>query len=757
MAKGSRRAGAVESAKKSPFPEREEILRFVRESGGKAGKREIARAFGLDARQKMDLKDVLRRLELDGSLTRTRGRKRAHPGRLPAVAVVEITGVGRDGDLLARSGVWDGDSEPPQIVMRPERKGRPALGPGARVLARLVPVMADDDLTILEYGGETIRRLSSTPLTMLGVIERAGGHFLLKSTDRRARQACVVEMNDIGEAGPGDLVRAEVLEGRARGPRRAKILERLGVLTGGRATSAIAIHHHGIPTAFKPEAIAQAEAATAAPMGKRRDLRSVPLITIDGADARDFDDAVFAEADDDPENAGGFHLIVAIADVAWYVRPDSPLDHAAYDRGNAVYFPDRVVPMLPEALSDGWCSLVPHEERPCLVAHLWISRSGEVRRHHFERAMIRSHARLTYEQAQAAFDGHHDGVTDALGATVFEPLLGAYAALLKARQKRGVLELDLPERRIGLDDDGHVTGVDLRERLEAHRLIEEFMIVANVAAAETLERKQVFTLYRVHDQPGLEKIEALRDFLDDLGLSLPKGQAIRARQLNAILGKVAGTDAQAQVNDAVLRAQAQAVYAPGNIGHFGLSLRRYTHFTSPIRRYADLLVHRGLIAALGLGPGGFARTDRDPGAVGEHMSATERRATMAERDTLDRYMAHYMADKIGACFAGRVTGVTRFGLFVALDETGADGLIPISTLPPDNYRLDDSGRFLAGRHHRRRFGIGQRLNVRLADADPLTGGLILRLTSENDGLAGRTQRRKSGSRPACPRPSRRGR
>ncbi|MEQ8665865.1 MAG: ribonuclease R [Rhodospirillales bacterium] len=726
MAKKAKTSG---KSGKSPFPSREEIIRFVRESDGRAGKREIARAFGLDARQKMDLKKLLRELELDGSVMRTRGKRLADPARLPPVAVVEVTGFGRDGDVLAKPGVWEGEDAPPPIIMRPEKKGRPALGPGDKALARLTPILADDGETVREYKGETIRRLTSTPLTVLGVLEKTGGHFHLKPTDKRAKQNYVVEMGDVGDAGPGDVVRCEVLRGRGLGLKRARVIERLGSLTGGRAASVIAIHQHGIPTEFKPEAIDQAEAATAAPLDGRTDLRAIPLVTIDGADARDFDDAVFAEPDEDNGNPGGFHLIVAIADVAWYVRPGSPLDHAAYERGNSVYFPDRVVPMLPEALSNGWCSLVPHEDRPCLAAHLWISSTGELRRHRFERAMMRSHARLTYEQAQAAFDGRRDRATETLGDAVLGPLLGAYRAFSKARKQRGVLELDMPERRVELDDQGNATGISVRQRFDSHKLIEEFMIAANVAAAETLERKRSTLLYRIHDQPGVEKIEALRTFLETLNLSLPKGQVLRAQQFNSILAKVADTEHRDMVNDAVLRAQAQAQYAPDNIGHFGLSLRRYCHFTSPIRRYADLVVHRALISTLGLGPGGIDEMTRDLGDAGEHLSVTERRAAAAERDTVDRYMATYMVDRVGATMTGRVTGVTRFGLFVALDETGADGLIPISTLPADYYRLDESGHALVGDDRGMRFGLGQIVDVSIADVDPITGGMALRLVA----------------------------
>ncbi len=717
------------------MPGREEIIRFIRESDGRVGKREIARAFGLDARQKMELKKLLRELELDGSLQRTRGRKFADPGSLPPVAVVEVTGFSRDGDVLAKPGIWEHETDPPMIFMRPEKKGRPALGPGDKVLARLTPVNAGGDAPAREYKGETIRRLSSTPTTVMGKLERSGGHLRLIPTDRRAKQEYIVEMGDAGDAGPGDLVRCEALRQRGMGLRRARVIERLGSADGPKAASVIAIHHHGLPTEFKPEALDQAARAKAAPMkltgvGNRADLRDVPLVTIDGADARDFDDAVFAEPD--PENDGGFHLIVAIADVAWYVRPGDPLDHAAYERGNSAYFPDRVVPMLPEALSNGWCSLVPDEDRPCMAAHLWIDADGRLRRHRFERAMMRSHARLTYDQAQAAFDGHPDEICARLGDAVFRPLSAAYEAFLKARRSRGVLELDLPERRVEVDDEGNVTRIAVRERFDSHKLIEEFMICANVAAAEALERRKSPLLYRIHDQPSAEKIEALGAFLETLGLSLPKGQVIRAEQFNRILEKARGTSESDMINDAVLRSQAQAAYAPDNIGHFGLNLRRYAHFTSPIRRYADLVVHRSLIETFGMGPGGIADMTRDLGDAAEHLSVTERRAAIAERDTIDRYTASYMADKIGGTFSGRVTGVTRFGLFVALDDTGADGLIPISTLPADYYRLDDSGTRLVGDDTGRTFGLGMRLDATIAEADALTGGMVLRFAGSDD-------------------------
>ena len=462
-------------------------------------------------------------------------------------------------------------------------------------------------------------------------------------------------------------------------------------------------------------------------MKNRADLRALPLVTNDGADARDFDDAVWAEPDPDRNNPGGWRLLVAIADVAWYVRPGDPLDKEACERGNSVYFPDRVVPMLPEALSNGWCSLVPNEDRPCLAAHLRIDADGNLLSHRFERAMMRSAARLTYTQVQEAREGRPDDDTDPLTDTVIAPLYGAYEALARARKGRGVLELDLAERRVVIGEDGAVVRVETRERFDSHKLIEEFMICANVAAAVGLEEGKRPCVYRVHDQPSRDKLEALHQFLDTLGIKFPRGQVVRAKDLNRILAKAEGRPDARMINEVVLRSQAQAVYDPANIGHFGLALRRYCHFTSPIRRYADLLIHRALIEGLGLGAGGQGGDVPDLARVSEHISATERRAAAAERDAVDRFTAGYLAEKVGAVFAGRINGVTRFGLFVTLDESGGDGLVPMSSLPDDYYVHDEKNHRLVGRSTRRAFHLGDAVEVRLAEANPITGGLILEM------------------------------
>jgi ribonuclease R len=712
----------------TPFPSKAEVLAFIRESPSPVGKREIARAFRLRGDQRVELKALLKELKQDGLLEPHEKRKVARPGALPAVAVLEVSTVDPDGELLARPVVWNRDEAPPTIYLAPERRGRPALGPGERVLARLTRL---PDGT---YEGQPIRVLGGAPKRLLGLYDPDSDGGRLHPTDRRAKTDFRLAPADAGEAEAGDLVLVEVKPHHKRlALRDVRVVERLGPMDSPKALSLISIHEHGLPTVFTSEALAEAAAAGPVKLGKRRDLRRIPLVTIDGADARDFDDAVWAETDTDPANPGGWHLLVAIADVAHYVRPRSALDRAAQERGNSAYFPDRVVPMLPEALSNGWCSLRPGEERPVLAAHLWLDRDGRLLRHGFERGLMRSAARLTYSQVQAAHDGDPDEVAGPLLDPVIRPLYGAYRALARARTARGTLDLDLPERQIVIGGDGTVEAIEPRARLDSHRLIEEFMITANVAAAETLEERRQPCLYRVHDAPDPQKIEALRQVLETFGLRLARGQVIRPRFFAQILDKVADEAHAPLVSDLVLRAQSQAAYAPGNLGHFGLALSRYAHFTSPIRRYADLMVHRALISGLALGAGGLEPED---GArfeeIGQHISTTERRAQAAEREAVDRFTAAFLKDSLGTIVQGRITGVTRFGLFVQMSETGADGLVPISTLPQDFYDHRAEEHRLVGRRWGRSYRLGDRVQARLVEANPLTGGLVLELVTESD-------------------------
>ncbi|MBF0561942.1 MAG: ribonuclease R [Alphaproteobacteria bacterium] len=710
-----------------PLPTKEQLREFIRESSGPVHKREIARAFNIRGDDRALLRQMLKDLESDGIVDRPHKRTFAPPGALPSVAVVEVTGTDLDGELLARPMVWRGTGHPPKIILAQERtRSGPAIGVGDRVLARLREVGNHI------YEGRPIKRLAAAPAQILGVYEpvgEAGGR--LRPTNRREKGEYRV--------GQGESLGAaeRVPGGRHYGPRPVRVIERLGNMTNPRAISLIAIHSHDIPVEFPPEALAQAAAAGPASDTGREDLRPLPLVTIDGEDARDFDDAVWAEPDTDPANPGGWHVIVAIADVAWYVRPGDALDRAAFERGNSVYFPDRVVPMLPEVLSNGWGSLKPEEDRPCLAVHMWLDVQGNRQRHRFTRAVMRSAARLTYTRVQAARAGVPAEAMTFLAPTVIAPLYGAYKALQAWRERRGTLELDLPERRVVLGDAGKLGRVEPRPRYDSHRLIEEFMIAANVAAAEQIETVGQPCMYRLHDQPSPDKLDALRDFLATIGLKLSRGQVLKPQHFNQILAKAAGTPQAHIVNEIVLRSQAQAEYNPAHIGHFGLCLSHYAHFTSPIRRYADLLVHRALIAGLRLGEGAHSPDSLSQFAdMGGHISATERRAAAAEREAVNRYATAFLAAHVGATFSGRVNGVTRFGLFVTLDETGADGILPMGALGDDYFVHDEARHCLTGRRTGRTFRLGDALMVRLEEADPITGSLGFVLddgTTQNRG------------------------
>ena len=691
------------------LPTRETIRAFIAAAPGRVGKREIIREFAIPIELKHELRTLLASLSNEGEIAPAGHRRFSNPGRLPDAMVVRITGTDPDGDALARPAEWHGDGPPPIILMHPERRGEPALAPGERVLAKIRPGPNG------KYEGRTIKRLTESPGRILGVFRpdppgRPGGGGRVTPTDRRAKAEWRIPEGETLGAENDEIVTATPLPGTAYGLKPARITERLGKLGDARSVSLICIHTHDIPQDFSPEALAQAEAAQATPLGTREDIRATPLITIDGEDARDFDDAVYAEPTET-----GFLIIVAIADVAHYVRPGDALDRAGASRGNSVYFPDRVVPMLPEAISNGWCSLRPEEDRGCLFVKMHIDHDGRKDHHRFSRGLMRSHARMTYTEVQATHDE---------GNPRFAPLYAAFHLLLKARQARGTLDLDLPERQVILNE-GVVEKIIPRPRLDSHKLIEEFMILANVAAAEELERLHRPCMYRIHAPPSEEKLEALRTVLHGMDITLPPGNALHPRDLDHVLKKVAGTEEAPLVNEVILRAQMQAAYSPENIGHFGLALTRYAHFTSPIRRYADLLVHRALIAGLNLGEGALAPEEpaRFP-ETADHISATERRAALAERDAIDRYLAAFMADKVGSIFPARISGVQRFGLFVTLRESGASGLIPMAALGDDFFVYDEPTQTLSGRATRRTYHLAQEVDVRLTEATPLTGGLI---------------------------------
>jgi ribonuclease R len=661
-----------------------------------------------------------------------RGPPRAQRGgrgasELPPVGVADVVEQDADGELLVRPAKAAADA--PAIRLAPSREETAAGAPGLgdRLLVRFERTEAG------EIEARLIKKLGQSAHQILGVLRKSAGQARIEPVDRRSKESLVLLPQDARDLTDGDLVLAQLQTGPERrfGPKLGKVVEVVGREDDPRAASLLAIHTHRIPTGFPPDAIAEAGRQSEPGLEGRTDLRGLALVTIDPADARDHDDAVFAQPDDDARNPGGWIVWVAIADVAHFVTPGSALDEAAREKGNSVYFPDRVEPMLPEALSADLCSLMPGVPRACLAVRMIFDKDGARRGHRFERGLMRSAASLSYEQAQAAADGAPDAETAPLMEAVIKPLWSAHRALMAARGRRHPLEIVSTERRIVLGADARVASITPRVQLEAHRLIEEMMIQANVCAAETLEKRRTPLVWRIHDAPSAEKIQSLADFLETLGLPWNKGEPPRTDRFDRLLDQTRDTPNAEIVNEVVLRTQMQAIYSTDNIGHFGLNLDRYAHYTSPIRRYADLIVHRGLIRALGLGKDGLtdAEIARLP-LTAEHITHTERRAMAAERDANDRYVAAFLADRVGATFTGAITGVTRFGLFVRLLDTGADGLVPISTLGGEYFRHDERAHALVGERSGATWRLGARVEVRLKEATPITGGLLFEMVSD---------------------------
>lgn len=753
-----------------PEPSREAILDFIEEersAGREVGRREIARAFGLDQGGKIWLKRLLREMEQEGEIGGDGKERPVHPrGALPPVLLCEVKSRDRDGDLVAQPLEWNeaDDGAPPRILIENRHEGRrkpkdarPAPGVGDQVLLKLTRLRGVDGFA---YSGHVLKVMGKAKAAVLGIFRALpDGSGRLVPIDKKAQgREAIIPKGRTGEAEDGDLVSVSLRRESRFGPPEAQVRERLGSLKSERAVSLIAIHAHGIPHEFPPAALKEAAEAPLASLKGREDWRELPLVTIDPADAKDHDDAVHAAPDESPDNPGGFVVTVAIADVAAYVRPGSALDREALERGNSVYFPDRVVPMLPERISNDLCSLRENEDRPALAVRLVLKADGSKKSHSFHRVLMRSAAKLSYQQAQAAIDGTPDEKTGPIRESVLMPLWAAYGIAARARDQRQPLELDLPERKLVLKPDGAVERVIVPERLAAHRLIEEFMILANVAAAETLEKAGSLLIYRCHDEPSLEKMRALGEVLASIGIKLPKDGALRPVLFNRILGMIKGSENETLINEVVLRTQAQAEYVAENYGHFGLNLRRYAHFTSPIRRYADLIVHRALITALKLGEDGLPKsvTLAELREVATRISAAERRAMAAERETTDRLIAHFLADQIGASFDGRIGGVHRAGLFVKLDGTGADGFVPASTLGGDYYRYDEAAHALIGERTGESWRLGDKVHVKLVEAAPVAGALRFELLSAGRTVAtGRAGKRSGGtpygeSRPAAP-------
>ena len=734
------------------MPSRSQILEFIQASETPAGKREIARAFGLKGQEKIALKRLLKDMAEEGLID---GRKTAYHrmGGVPKVTVLRVIDI-EDGEPIAVPDNWDPEApgEPPRLTLK-EMKGRggqraPALKRGDRVLSRTEERESG-------WIAHPMKKLPARTEGLLGVVELDfGGKAWLAPVDKRIRQSA--RISDLGTAEEGQLVLAERTGRSERSG--VRVVEVYGDPLAPGAFSLIAIAKLGIPHVFPDAAIAEAPRAANLKLSeaKREDLRALPIVAIDPADARDHDDAIWAE----PDGEGGYRAVVAIADVSFYVRPGSALDREARKRGNSVYFPDRVVPMLPEILSADVCSLKEGEDRAAMACHLRINAAGRVTSHRFTRALVRIHHNIAYEDAQAQID-----VGDA--PEYLTNLWAAWKLLAAAREARDPLELELPERRVMLGEDGRISEIAVRERLDAHRVVEDFMIAANVAAAKALEAKTAPVVYRVHEPPSREKLIALRDYLATMGKKLAMGQVITPGLFNAILGDLTDEAEKAQVMEAVLRTQTQAYYGPANAGHFGLALGSYAHFTSPIRRYSDLLVHRALVDAYGLEqpqpPGslppttGLSDRDRDNlQQICDAISQTERRAMEAERDTIDRYVAAWLSGRVGETFDTRITGVQAFGFFATIVGLGGDGLVPISTLGSEYFRHDEAAQALIGEDSGTRYASGDRLKLQLAEANALTGALkFVPVDSDGNAIEARgtrpDERKAKGSRPGGPK------
>jgi len=702
---------------KPGLPSRQQILDFIASSDTPAGKREIARAFGLHGQDKILLKALLKDMADEGLIDSAPGRAFHKMGGLPKVTVLRVVDADEGGNVWAVPETWHADTPPPKVRVH-ERSRKSALGIGDRFLGRTEEAGKG-------WIAHPMKKLARGEEMMLGVLREEGGRLWLQGIEKKERRDFPI--SDAGDAEPGDLVRAEKI---GRGSRiTAKVVERLGDPFAPRSFSLIAIEKLGIPHTFSDRVLNEAiqVSKTSLSEAPREDLTHLPIVAIDPADARDHDDAVWAAPDDDLENEGGWKAIVAIADVSFYVRPDSALDAEARRRGNSVYFPDRVVPMLPETLSADMCSLKEGADRAALVCHLQVSRAGALKSWRFTRATVRIAANIAYEDAQATIDAG-----SGQWFATLDPLWACWGALYKARAKREPLDLDLPERRIELDEKGRILSVAPRERLDAHKLIEDYMIAANVAAAKALEAKKAPVMYRVHEPPSREKLVALKDYLKTFDLDLALGQVIRPATFNRILARIDEADFKPQIMEQVLRTQTQAYYAPANHGHFGLALGSYAHFTSPIRRYADLLVHRSLVSAYRLGPGGLTDDEATQmERLGEQISMLERRAMEAERDTIDRYVAAYLSERVGEVVEARITGVLNFGFFATVEGVGGDGLVPARDLGREYFRYDEVAQHLVGEESGTTYAPGQRLRLRLAEANPVSGALRFELLPED--------------------------
>ncbi len=697
MPRGPKRDAAGERRYEHKIPGRDQILAAMEQAKQPLTLEALAPRFGIRTEQhRRALENRLRAMVRDGQLLRNRADEYCLTGHLDVVTGTVLAH--RDGFGFLRP---DDGSDDLYLAAREMQ----TLWDGDRVAAR-----AND--TSRGREGHVVEILARGKTRIVGQFRRERGiDSVLESGESRTE--VLIARGAAHGAKPGDIVSVEVLEYPSK---RSHAIGRVVEIVGRKDQSGIdtdvAILAHGIPNEWPAEALAEARSWSPEVPDKakegRVDLRAVPLVTIDGADAKDFDDAVYCEPHGD-----GWRLLVAIADVSHYVRPDSPLDREARGRGTSVYFPDRVVPMLPEELSNGLCSLKPHVDRLCLVCEMQVSRSGEVTRSHFYDAVMRSAARLTYTEAAGMLVAARPRGQQAELKPALQHLNAVYEAFAAVRQRRGAIDFDLPEAKIELDERGQVRSVRTVERLVTHKIIEECMIAANVEAAKRLRKGKIASLYRVHEGPDEGKLEELVLFLRTFGHKLTPNK-IAPKEINRILASVVGKPEEELVETVVLRSMMQARYQPGNVGHFGLALGAYAHFTSPIRRYPDLLVHRAIKWLNDKRSAkGFRYGLEEMQHLGEHCSRTERRADEATREVAERLKCIYLKERVGETFDVVISRVVPFGLFVRLPEVQADGLVHVTALPRDYYHRDPTGTALKGERTGREYRLTETLKVRL--------------------------------------------
>ncbi|MCL6230051.1 ribonuclease R [Bartonella bilalgolemii] len=727
MAKSEKKIKYFQSSNIKQLPSKSEILTFITNNPSQSSKQKVAKAFNLSSASHIWLKDILRDLKDNYSIPQKRKNliiKKA----LPSITLVKVSALDKDGNFIAEPLEWSNDPKPNIRLSSSHRIKKVSIGIGDHVL---IKIFRKTVLQNSPYTGRIIRKVDKKKRNMLGIVRKLeNGEWWLDPIERKNNEL-IIDMATNIDIKAGDLIEVEIKDSTNYSFKQAKVRNILGHIDNEKDLSMIALISKEIPYIFPSDVLEQAENVEPDNTINREDWRQLSFITIDPPDAKDHDDAVYAIKDESPTNSGGWIIIVAIADVSCYIKAGSILDQEALKRGNSVYFPDRVVPMLPERISNDRCSLREGKDRPALAVRMIFDANGNKRKHSFHRIVMRTAAKLSYQEVQCAIEGNTNKKTAPLLENILQPLWDAYSCLKIARNRRQPLELEIPEKKIILDQNGYIKDVVVLSHLETHHLIEEFMIQANVSAAETLKEYHQPLIYRIHDKPSLAKQEMLQNFLQSLGISLARGAEFTSAQLNNILIKVMNTQQQELVNQVILRSQSQAEYNPENIGHFGLNLPNYTHFTSPIRRYADLIIHRALIKALQLGNDALTdEQEQNLAKIANQISLYERRAMIAERETVDRLVAHYLANKIGNSFAARISGVTKAGLFIALDKLNADGFVPLSTLKSDYYYFDEVQHALIGKRSHKCYQLGDAVEVKILEVQPFTGALCFEMLTK---------------------------